>query len=181
MAPRPRILLERLPSARELSRHERRRLLELLDPVELPAGAVLYEQGSAPEQLALLLSGTLLVTAASCDGEPIPLGRAEPGAVIGEMGVIDGVPRSATVHAERAAVLLVLSRERYAALEAAADPVLVWLLNHAARGMAERIGAVTERIAEAAVDPVALAELPKPGAQRSRGLLGWLDSLRRRA
>ena len=127
--------------------------------------------------MALLLEGSLVVTTTTADGVTLPLGRVLPGEVIGEMGLLDGAPRSATVTCEREATLLILDRERFEELERQADTVLVWLLNIAARGMARRIGVMSERIASAAVDPEALHTLPGLAGRRPQSLWAWLSSL----
>lgn len=180
MAASVRTLLDRLPEARSLSRRERARALQLLTPTKLLPGAVLYAQDDAPQQLALLLTGSMVVTTATSDGAELALGRVGPGEVIGEMGLLDGAPRSATVTCERPATLLTLDRGGFEELEATADPVLVWLLDIAARGMARRIGAMSERIAAVALDAQLLHHLPAASAQRSLGLWAWLDALRGR-
>lgn len=169
-----RTLLERLPQARRLDRRQRRRVLHLLVQEQLEQGQQLYTQGDPPQQMALLLSGSLLVSAHSNEGNQLPLGRVGPGEVIGEMGMLDGAPRSATVRCERTAVLLTLDRGRYELLLSQADPVLVWLLEIAARGMAERIGAMNERLAAAATDPDRLRNLPGSEDHRSRRFWAWL-------
>ncbi len=178
MATSTKTQLERLPAARSLSRAERRR--ELLRSVELEPGALLFEQGSPPELLGLLLKGTLLVSTRTADGESLPLARIRPGETIGEMGILDDAPRSATVRCERRASLLVLDREGYLSMEARADPLLAWLLDIAAAGMARRIGAMSTRIAHAAVDPEQLRVLPTT-SERAQGLRGWLEGLWERA
>jgi len=173
-----RTLLDRLPAARTLGRRERRRALRLLDIERLEPGAVLYHQADPPEQMALLLSGRLLASTLTSDDTSIPLGRIRAGEVIGEMGLLDGAPRSATVTCEYSAVLLVLHRHRFHELEASADPILAWLLNVAAKGMALRIGAMSERIAQAAVEPEVLHALPRPSAHQPQSLWTWLEALR---
>jgi CRP-like cAMP-binding protein len=169
-----RTLLERLPQARRLGRGQRGRVLHLLVEQRLEQGQLLYTQGDPPRQMALLLSGTLLVTAQSPDGTQLPLGRVRPGEVIGEMGMLDGAPRSATVRCEQPAALLTMDRGRYDLLLSQADPVLVWLLEIAARGMAKRIGAMNERLAAAATDPDQLRSLPGVARQRPQRFWAWL-------
>jgi CRP/FNR family cyclic AMP-dependent transcriptional regulator len=172
-----RTLLERLPQARSLDRRQRRRALQLLEPLSLVAGERLYTQGEPPQQMALLLSGALLVTAMTPDGDTIPLGAVAPGEVIGEMGLLEGAPRSATVSCEEDAVLLTLDMARYELMYAQADPVLVWLLELAARGMAARISAMSERLAAAASDPKQLRRLPSAARQGPLRFWAWLGGL----
>lgn len=173
-------LVERLPEARSLSRADRRRLAHILGPLWLEPGEVLYGQGDPPDQMALLLSGTLVASAKMPDGSDLPLGRVRAGEIIGEMGLVDNAPRSATVTCEHSATLLTLDEPLYHQLERAADPLLAWMLNLAARSMARRIGAMTDRIANAAVDPSRIHALPKAD-QRPVRLWRWLLGLDRQA
>lgn len=77
------------------------RLLPRLTTLEVPGGSVLMEEGEPSDALYLVLSGRLVATrrGGAVLGE---IGRGEP---IGEMGVISGAPRSATVRALRDCVL----------------------------------------------------------------------------
>lgn len=77
------------------------RVLPRLSTLELPGGATLMAEGDPSDALYLVLSGRLRATRRSGTvlGE---IGRGEP---IGEMGVITGAPRSATVRALRDCVL----------------------------------------------------------------------------
>ena len=175
MAPTPRTLLQRLPAAQQLGRRQTQRALSLLEPRRLATGDVLFEQGTAPDHLALVLSGSLLVTAVLDDGSSLPLGRVRAGEVVGEMGLLDGAPRSGTVTCKRAGWLLLLSQARYQELEFDNDPLLPWLLDLAARSLAQRISVMTERIAEAAIDPRVLHALPTESSTRARSWWRWLN------
>jgi CRP/FNR family cyclic AMP-dependent transcriptional regulator len=181
MASTARTLLERLPAGKRLTRQQRRALLEILEVQRLAAGESLYEQGEEPTQMGLLLAGELMVSARSADGSTLPLGRVGPGEVVGEMGLLDGLPRSASVTSQQASVLLVLDLRRYRELELRSDPLLTWMLELAARSMAQRIGRMTERIAAAATDPSQVHELPHAARQRPQRLWAWLLGLERQA
>jgi CRP-like cAMP-binding protein len=180
MPPSARSLLDRLPQGRALSKRDRQRALRWMSSVRLAPGEVLYSQGEAPQQLGLLLDGSLLVSTQAPDAAELVLARVSPGEVIGEMGLLDDAPRSATVRCERSATLLVLDRARFEELDQHADTVLLWLLDIAARGMAERITAMNTRIAEAAVDPDALARSGAATSAPGRGPKSWLLALWRR-
>ena len=61
-------------------------------------GEVLFREGDAPDCVFRLLSGAVDIFRA-LDGEPILLGRVGAGQFIGEMGVVENRPRSATARA----------------------------------------------------------------------------------
>lgn len=59
--------------------------------------AYVLHKGSVGDSLALLVSGRLQVIAPSDDGREVGLHFVEPGDYLGEIAVIDGRPRSASV------------------------------------------------------------------------------------
>lgn len=63
---------------------------------------VVMHKGDAPESLAFLLNGKLQVVDISEDGRETGLHFIAPGSYFGELSVIDGKPRSATVMAIQA-------------------------------------------------------------------------------
>lgn len=74
---------------------------ELLD---LPAGGVVFSEGDPAAEAFLVVSGRLAATRRDDDGV-IELGRVGRGQVVGESGLLDRSPRSATVRATRDSVL----------------------------------------------------------------------------
>src|SRR6516225_5982962 len=61
-------------------------------------GKVLFKEGDTPDCVFRLLSGAVDILR-ELDGEPILLGRVGAGQFIGEMGVVENRPRSATARA----------------------------------------------------------------------------------
>jgi CRP-like cAMP-binding protein len=64
-----------------------------------PAGAALFFEGDPAHEALVLLSGAVKVSVGSADGKEIVLEVFEAGALLGELSVLDGKPRSATVTA----------------------------------------------------------------------------------
>jgi CRP/FNR family transcriptional regulator, cyclic AMP receptor protein len=62
------------------------------------AGEVLLREGDPSDEVVLIEAGRAEVLRAAGDGS-ILLGTVGPGEFIGEMGVLEGRPRSATVRA----------------------------------------------------------------------------------
>jgi CRP-like cAMP-binding protein len=85
--------LARLPpeAADELRRLGARR--------RFPSGAALFCEGDPAHEALVLLSGEVKVSVGSSDGKEIVLEVFEAGALLGELSVLDGKPRSATVTA----------------------------------------------------------------------------------
>ena len=74
-----------------------------------PAGAVLFVEGDPAHEALVLLSGEVKVSVGSSEGKEIVLEVFEPGALLGELSVIDGRARSATVTALTAIEVLAVA------------------------------------------------------------------------
>jgi len=80
---------------------------------QLKAGRVLFAAGDAGDGCYRLDKGLLKVTVTSTRGEERIVAILGPGAVVGELAMIDQMPRSAAVAALRDSVLRFVSREAY--------------------------------------------------------------------
>ena len=77
-----------------------RRLAEQGQPRSFEAGAELMRQGEVGNAMYVILRGRVRVERSHPDlTEPLALAELGPGEVVGEMGLLDGSPRSATVTA----------------------------------------------------------------------------------
>lgn len=88
-------------------------LREHVQWVEVPAGAVLMEQGAPGDSAYLSVSGRLRVYMTGEDGVPRMVRELGRGEVIGEMSLYTGEPRSATVVAIRDSVLARLDKPHF--------------------------------------------------------------------
>ena len=60
-------------------------------------GQALFHEGQLPDRVVLLRSGRVKVISTTPNGREVVLGFRGPGELIGELGAIDGEPRSATI------------------------------------------------------------------------------------
>jgi CRP/FNR family transcriptional regulator, cyclic AMP receptor protein len=74
----------------------------------LPAGQVLFREGEPGDLMYVLMSGTAEI---SVNNRVVEI--AEPGAIVGEMAMIDEGTRSATVIAKSDCTLLQIDHERF--------------------------------------------------------------------
>ena len=81
--------------------------------MKLKADAVLFMSGDVGDGCYRVDDGLLKVTMMSRSGTERILAFLGPGAIVGELSVIDGLPRSASVVAVRAASLSFLSRAAF--------------------------------------------------------------------
>ena len=86
--------LRALRPLKSLSDRELNLLAASLDEIDLPAGAVITREGRVAQECYLIVEGDAEV---SIDGEVIA--RVGPGEFVGEMALVSGAPRSATVRA----------------------------------------------------------------------------------
>ncbi len=98
--------LPRIPLFSDLSREAfvklaERMTLHLVDP-----GAVIVREGEAGSSFFCVASGAVRVEKAGPDGRPVRLASLGEGAFFGEMAILSGEPRAATVVAEEACELL---------------------------------------------------------------------------
>lgn len=102
-------------------------LLALSSRHDMKKGQTLLLQGDPGDQLLVLLTGNAKITMVAQNGREITLDYADPGALLGEIAVLDGGARSASVIALSAGSYLRLTR---AALEAFVErqPGVAWRL-----------------------------------------------------
>jgi CRP/FNR family cyclic AMP-dependent transcriptional regulator len=82
-------------------------------PMRLNADEVLFLAGDAGDGCYRVEGGLLKVTMVSRSGNERILAFLGPGAIVGELSIIDGLPRSASVIAVRTAMLSFLSRAAF--------------------------------------------------------------------
>ena len=118
--------------------------------VVLEDRAILFERGDPGDGCYWLEEGAVKITIVSPNGELRILAVLGPGAVIGELAMIDGLPRSATVEALRRCRFSFVSREAFLrCLDS--DPALYKLI---VRTLAERLRLADEEAAAASFLPV---------------------------
>lgn len=102
-------------------------LLALASQHDMKKGQTLLLQGDPGDMLLILLSGNAKVTMVALNGREITLDYADPGAVLGEIAVLDGGARTASVIALTDGSYLRLTR---AAFEAFVErqPGMAWRL-----------------------------------------------------
>ncbi|PYO57194.1 MAG: hypothetical protein DMD83_10485 [Candidatus Rokuibacteriota bacterium] len=97
--------LQRVPLFSGFGEDELRRVAELSRIVEAPAGTVVTQIGEPGDSFFVLIDGTVTVRT------PVGAGsQLKPGDFFGEMSLLDGEPRSATIVATTDLRLLIVDR-----------------------------------------------------------------------
>lgn len=96
-----------------LSAAELVQIHERLEHRRFPTGVTVLAEGDAPRELYIIQSGAADVFIADRNGREHLVGRAGPGASLGEMSVFTGQPASATVRATADLDVLVLSEAEF--------------------------------------------------------------------
>jgi SulP family sulfate permease len=115
------------------------RLRSYLERESLPEGAALIRQGEPPNDVFVLESGRLRIEMVTPSGTRMRLRTVRPGAVVGEIAMYAGVPRTADVVAETPSVVLRLGRASISRMEAEEPELAAALHRWLATALAERL------------------------------------------
>ncbi len=108
------------------------------------AGDVLVRQGEPGETCFLIADGEVVVTR---DGSPSPIATLGPGALVGQLALIDRAPRSATVTASRPTIALVVGGDSFANLVRSSSRIALRFQWQVALAGVRQLRAATQRIA----------------------------------
>ena len=96
-----------------LARGELEALADLAGERRVARDTVVVRRGEVDCTLLILVHGRLRAGAASADGREVTIGLMEPGAVLGEIALLDGKPRSMDVVAMLDSLLLQVDRAAF--------------------------------------------------------------------
>ncbi len=98
---------------KNLPERELRKISLMFETVDLRAGEVLFYEKDQSNEMFIILKGKVKASLFDDQGNELVLAELGPGELIGEMGIIDQLPRSATVIAEEDTKLASLSRQAF--------------------------------------------------------------------
>ncbi|MCE3266245.1 MAG: transcriptional regulator, Crp/Fnr family [Solirubrobacterales bacterium] len=131
-------LLRKVPLFTELSDGELNRISQVAIPRSFPRDTRVFHEGDAGDACYIVRTGSCRVTREHPDGRAITLANLGPGAIFGELAMLDGEARSASVEATEDTELLALP----------ASDMRFLIREHP--GMAEKlVVALTRRLREA--------------------------------
>ena len=101
--------LAKIPLFKECTKKELHAVSRLVTPINVKAGKVLTKEGDAGREFMIIASGT-----ASVRRKGRKIAALGPGDFFGELALLAGVPRTATVIAETDMVVEALNRAEFA-------------------------------------------------------------------
>ena len=104
--------LQKISLFADLSPGDLDRLSQLVEVVQLPAGAQLFAEGSASDRAYIIKEGQIDIRKASGTGDVL-LATRQSGEVIGEMSLLDDAPRLASAQARTDSILLAISQAQF--------------------------------------------------------------------
>lgn len=133
----------------------------------LAAGEVLIQSGQSVDSVFLLVSGRLTVTLMT-GSTALDVGSHGPGAILGEVSLLDPGPSSATVRASEPSEVSGISRAALGALETEHPRAASAILHTLSHTLVERVRQATDRL-----DELLGAPAPREGLfDAARALLG---------
>lgn len=131
-----------------LEEREAQKVLKGMSPVSLESGNSLYSLNDPADCLYLLVSGRIAVRTRTGFGDRMQVvALLDPGAPIGEGGLLNGQTRGATLTAVTDSQLLSLSRQSFEDLSASDPALAVKLLKWLMEKVSLRLKKSSERLA----------------------------------
>ena len=124
--------ISEIPIFNELDSDDTKVLSQYLFPKELSMGGLVCKEGQHGSFLSFVASGELEIVKTLDDKEVI-ISKISEGASLGEMALIDGLTRSATVRACKASTILILRRDDFNTLLSKHPEVGIKILKGIAR------------------------------------------------
>jgi CRP-like cAMP-binding protein len=121
-------MIKRLASVRifqHLGQDDLKKVAKIAKPKTVAANSVVFFEGNRADAFFIVLSGSLKVFQTARDGRVKVLSTMGPGETFGELAMLDGQARSASVETVAASELLVISRKDFREL-ATATPGILW-------------------------------------------------------
>jgi len=126
-------LVASVPMFARCGRKELQQLTQLVDEIEVPAGRVLMRQGEHGEEMFIVVKGRFSIER---DGRTIA--ERGPGSALGEMSLLSGGPRTATITALEPSTVLVAAHREFNSLMDSYPAIRLQVLE----GLAQKVRAL---------------------------------------
>jgi CRP-like cAMP-binding protein len=155
--------LRALPSLAGYPDAELELLASVAQPVTIPAGGLVCREGQAGQSCFIVVRGSIDVFKTLGAGDRV-LATLGPGAMVGQMALVDRAPRSASVRARTDTIALELSREVFERLLHAHSPFALRFQHQIAVAGIRQLRTALDRVALLASQRPARPEPTDEGA-----------------
>jgi CRP-like cAMP-binding protein len=131
------LALKRVSFFSLLRTDELRHVAAALEPVGWAAGEHVFEKGDPVDAMYILTAGRVGICLDNSGSSPSFVAQLGPGECFGEMGILDDLPRSATVHVLENTEALALGRDRLLGMLAAYPELGIGMLHALSRRLRE--------------------------------------------
>jgi CRP/FNR family cyclic AMP-dependent transcriptional regulator len=141
-------LILNIPILAKLKDKELRTIQKYMNLVDVIPGEIVFKEGDKGDYVCFVVDGTLDVLKKTETGESITISELSRGRSIGEMAVIDELPRSATIKARSKSTLITLSQENFNYILAEHSEIGVKILKGIARLLSMNLRKTSSRLAD---------------------------------
>ncbi len=141
-------LILNIPILARLKDKELKIIIKYMNVIKIIPGEIVFEEGDTGDYVCFVVDGTLDVVKKSETGESIVISTLSKGGSIGEMAVIDELPRSATVKARTKSTLITLSQVNFNYILAEHSTIGVKVLKGIARLLSMNLRKTSSRLAD---------------------------------
>ncbi len=127
----------------DLGPDERAQLAKIAEPMTLAGGMPVFRSGDAATALYLVKDGSVRISMLSAGGETVNVATLASGAHFGEMALLDGAKRSATVETLEPTALFRFDYGRMRSLLDASPPMAARLYRSFAQFLSHRLRQTT--------------------------------------
>jgi CRP/FNR family cyclic AMP-dependent transcriptional regulator len=141
-------LILNIPILAKLKDKELRTIQKYMNLIEVIPEEIVFKEGDRGDYVCFVVDGALDVVKESASGESIVIATLSKGGSIGEMAVIDELPRSATIKARSKSTLITLSQENFNYILAEHSAIGVKILKGITRLLSMNLRKTSSRLAD---------------------------------
>jgi len=141
-------LILNIPILARLKDKELRTIEKYMNLIDVIPGQTVFKEGDRGDYVCFVVDGALDVVKESASGESIVIATLSKGGSIGEMAVIDELPRSATIKARSKSTLITLSQENFNYILAEHSAIGVKILKGITRLLSMNLRKTSSRLAD---------------------------------
>ena len=121
-------------------------ICEKLKATDRTAGTILCEEGNHAKSVWFVASGELEILKKGATGELTPVATIKRGGTVGEMGIVEGLLRSATIRARTDVTIVIFDREHFEEIMATHPAIGCKILLEIARNLSASLRKTTSDI-----------------------------------